>query len=298
SLVLAALARQRTARETSGTKESGTQRSGTPGPSPMFLSLIGGLGELVERLEASLTHTTILTASTVRRIAQRFHRGRILFAVELDDGRSLVADALLLAVPARVSARLLAPLAPLVADRLRAIPYVSTAAVTLAYQRDAIRHPLDGHGFVVARSEPLGITACTWVSSKWPHRAPPDIALIRCYLGAAGREAIVGEDDALLIERSRADLRATMGIEAMPVFTTVTRWTKAMPQYLPGHLDRLEAIESGLRALPNLALAGAGYRGVGIPDCIRQGTETATRLIETLAVSGSGQIPIRAPGRP
>ena len=202
--------------------------------------------------------------------------------MELDDGRALAGDALLLATPAYVTARLLEPLAPSSAALLRSIPYVSTAAVTLAFRREAIRHSLDGHGFVVARGEPLNITACTWVSSKWGHRAPPDMALLRCYLGAVGRESVVDEDEARLVALSRADLGTMMGIDAEPVFFRVARWHQAMPQYLPGHPERLAALAAGLQHLPNVALAGAGYRGLGIPDCIRQGTEAALRLVGRL----------------
>ncbi len=290
SLVLAALGRRRHAR--GGSETAGNGGPGPGSPSPLFLSLVGGLGELVERLEVSLGSTTVLTARTVRRIVRGTdHRAgpgratpdRPSYTLELDGDRTLVADALLVATPAYVTAGLLASLAPPVATALRAIPYVSTAAVTLAYRRETVGHPLNGHGFVVARDEPLNITACTWVSSKWPHRGPPNVALLRCYLGAAGREAVVDRDDAALVALARSDLRTTMGIEVTPAFTTVTRWMKAMPQYPPGHLDRLEAIEAGMRALPGIALAGAGYRGIGIPDCIRQGTEAAGRLIEWLA---------------
>ncbi len=286
SLVLAALARRRRV----------PRGSGAGSPSPLFLSLVGGLGELVERLEASLGSTIVLTGRTVGRldrgadhsriVGRQAAQGRPCYTLHLDDGRALAANAVLLATPAYATAGLLTPLVPSVASTLRGIPYVSTASVTLAYRRKAVGHPLDGHGFVVARNEPLTITACTWVSSKWPHRAPPDVALLRCYLGAAGNEAVVDHDDATLVGLARADLRTTMGIEATPVFTAVARWTKAMPQYPPGHLDRLDAIDADMQTLPGVALAGAGFRGLGIPDCIRQGTEAATRLIDSLGPSG------------
>jgi oxygen-dependent protoporphyrinogen oxidase len=295
SLVLAAIARRRVLRRNgtrrTGTRDTGTgiPSAGTGSPSPLFLSLVGGLGELVERLEASLGSTTVMTGRTVTRIARRVERGRTSYTLHLDDGRPMAADALLLATPAFITADLLASLAPAVASALRQIPYVSTASVTLAYRRETVRHPLDGHGFVVARDEPLNIAACTWVSSKWPHRAPPDVALLRCYVGAAGRETVVECDDATLVDLARADLRTTMGIDATPVFTAAARWIRAMPQYPPGHLDRLDLIEAGMQTLPGVALAGAGYGGIGIPDCIRQGTEAAARLIEPL-VSSEGRL--------
>jgi oxygen-dependent protoporphyrinogen oxidase len=92
----------------------------------------------------------------------------------------------------------------------------------------------------------------------------------------------VQEDERRLTELARADLRTTMGVDATPLFVSVTRWPAAMPQYPPGHLERLEAIERDLQMLPGITLAGAWYRGIGIPDCIRQGAEAARRLTEVL----------------
>lgn len=277
SLVLAAMARR---------KQMAAAASGSP--SPMFLSLTGGVGELVDALVTALggpwgnDNIRLVTGRSVLRLVPVVERGRTSYALHLDDGETIIADGVVLTAPAFASAALLGPVAPRLASLLGTIPYVSTAAVTLAFRRNEVTHPLVGHGFVVARDEPLEITACTWVSSKWPHRAPPDLVLLRCYLGAAGREAVLREDDGRLVSLVRRDLRRTLGINADPVFATVARWPNSMPQYLSGHLDRLEAIGTELRAYPNLALAGAGYRGTGIPDCIRQGTEAVDGILASL----------------
>jgi oxygen-dependent protoporphyrinogen oxidase len=248
----------------------------------VFLSLAGGMAELADALVAALRkHARVLPGTAVTRITLSGARGAG-YALHLSDGGVLGADALILATPAFVAADLLAPLVPAAAAVLRGIPYASTAAVTLAYRRHDVAHPLDGHGFVVARGEPLQITACTWVSSKWPGRAPPGIALVRCYLGRAGAEAVVAADDATLVETARRDLRTVMGLDAVPRFAHVVRWPRAMPQYTPGHHDRLAALEAALAGLPPLALAGAGYRGLGIPDCVRQGQEAAARVLAHL----------------
>ncbi|MGH2375466.1 MAG: protoporphyrinogen oxidase [bacterium] len=269
------------------TRRAGANRDGT---GPVFLSLAGGMGELVDALEAVLTEApeaSVVTGHAVGRLTRWFERDRTTYVADLGGGRVIAADAAVLATPAFVSADLLAPLAPAAAAALRTIPYASTAAVALAFRRSEVSHPLDGHGFVVARGEPLQITACTWMSSKWPHRAPADLALLRCYLGTAGRDAIIDESDEHLLDVVRRDLRTTLGIDAVPVVTRLTRWRRAMPQYLPGHLDRLAAIDAELRDLPGIALAGAGYRGVGIPDCIRQGTEAAGRVLDALTATSA-----------
>ncbi len=282
SLILGALAGERARRAAAAASGDGT--------APVFLSLQGGMGEMVDALEAFLTEApeaSIVTGQAIGRLTRWFERDKTTYVADLGGGRVIAADAVVLTTPAFVTADLLAPFVPTVGSSLRAIPYASTAAVTLAFRRDEVRHPLDGHGFVVARGEPLQMTACTWTSSKWPHRAPVDLALLRCYLGAAGRDAIVDEGDEHMVDVVRRDLQTTLQIDAAPVFSRVARWRRGMPQYTPGHLDRLAAIEADLRDLPGIALAGAGYRGVGIPDCIRQGTEAAGRVIEALAGSHS-----------
>jgi oxygen-dependent protoporphyrinogen oxidase len=265
SLILAALAQRR----------NGPRREG-----PLFQSLVGGMGELVQALEGALRGATLAVGRAVSRLVPRGDAAA--YEVVLEDGTRLSADAVLLATPAFVAADLLAPFAPSAAAHLRRIPYASTASVTLGYRREAVRHPLPGHGFVVARGEPWQITACTCLSAKWPHRAPPELVVLRCYLGAAGHDAIVECDDAALVRAARTDLMAILALDAAPVFSHVTRWPQAMPQYVPGHRERLALIASAMRALPRVALAGAGYRGVGIPDCIRQGADAARSLLAAL----------------
>lgn len=268
SLILAALAQR---------------RNGPAGQGPLFQSLVGGMGELVQALTGALRGARLATGRAVSGLVPG---DSATYTVVLEDGTRLAADAVLLATPAFVAADLLAPLVPSAAAHLRRIPYASTASVTLGYRQNAVRRPLPGHGFVVAQSEPLQITACTCLSAKWPHRAPPDLIVLRCYLGAAGREAIVERDDAELVSAARTDLRAILALDAAPVFSHVARWPKAMPQYLPGHLERLDLIVSAIRVLPRIALAGAGYRGVGIPDCIRQGADAARSLLAALEGHG------------
>lgn len=264
-------------------QRSGGMAAGNSRP-PMFLTLRGGVGVLVDRLTASLTATTILTARPVRAIARTDHANpRNGYTVHLDGG-VLRADALILATPAPAAADLLTEVSPQAATLLRQIPYVSTAVVALGYRRSAVVSPMRGHGFVVARGEEVRISACTWASSKWPGCAPPDHVLLRCYLGTAGDESASDLDEDALISLVRHELRTTMGIAAEPALVRVYRWQAAMPQYLVGHLRRLEAIEAAMASAPGIALAGAAYRGVGIPDCVRQGIEAAARVADHLQI--------------
>lgn len=246
-----------------------TARVRTRGPAAAragFVTLPGGLGELVEALTARLTGTPVLTGTTVRSVRETVvGRG---YRVELTDGRIIESDAVVLATPAHASAAMVGSLNPDLAGALRSIPFVSTATVSLAFARADIPAPLDGYGYVSPRVEGGPLVACTWTSNKFPGRVPPDTALVRCFVGRAGLDDVVQADDTVLLDLARRELRTVHGITAAPLLSRVVRWPGGMPQYTLGHRDRLARIEAQLAAHPGLHLAGASYRGVGIPDCI------------------------------
>lgn len=241
-----------------------------------FVTLQGGLSELVQTLSSRLSRVKVCSGRRVRAIRARGEGAG--YDVLLEGDSPLAADALVLATPAYDAALLLEPLDDALAGMMRGIPYASTATVTLGYRREGFSHRLDGYGFVVPRIEGRALLASTWSSSKWDHRAPDGSVLIRAYLGGAGREAVLERSDEELVELVRADLRHAMGVTEEPALARVFRWPRAMPQYLVGHLDRLAAIEERLTRLPGVFVAGAAYRGVGIPDCIRDGVGAAERV--------------------
>jgi oxygen-dependent protoporphyrinogen oxidase len=243
-----------------------------PGETSLFVTLQGGLRELVAALEEALDGVEILTGRSVTGL-ERADGG---YSVHLDDGDQRQADSVVLAIPAHPAADLLTPLYPSLADGLRAIRYVSTATVSLGYRREDMPHPLDGFGFVVPASEPCDILACTWTSTKFDHRAPDDTVLLRAFVGGPRGETLVAQDDATIIRTVRAEFRRILGIEAHPTVARVFRWREANPQYDVGHLEHVSALEA--LCPPGLFLTGSAYRGVGIPDCIRQGTETAAQV--------------------
>lgn len=152
---------------------------------------------------------------------------------------------------------------------------------------------IEGFGFIVPRAEQRELIAATWTSLKWPHRAPADQLLVRCYVGGVGREDILQLDDAALTAKVRSELAALCGIRVEPSYTEVNRWWRAMPQYTLGHLDRLAQLDAAVSRYPGLVLTGAGYRGVGIPDCIRDGATAAERVVQDLlGETGRGRRPI------
>jgi len=173
-------------------------------------------------------------------------------------------------------------LAPELASELAAIEYTSTATVSLAYRQTDLPRKLDGYGYIIPRREGRKALACTWTSTKFPHRAPKEYALLRVFIGRAGQENDVPIKESELIRIARQELNLTMQIDAEPVLAKAFYWPDAMPQYNMGHPERLARIEQALEAFPGIRLAGAGYRGIGIPDCIQSGELAARNILETL----------------
>jgi protoporphyrinogen/coproporphyrinogen III oxidase len=238
------------------------------------------MAELVEALEARrrVEGVELRLGQTVTGLARSGHQYNLLLA----SGERLVAAGVVLAVPAFVSASILAEINPEVAANLRAIQYASTATVSLAYEASDIPRPLDGYGYLIPRAEGRPVLACTWSSTKLPGRAPQGHVLLRAFVGRAGQAHVLDVDDAALVQVVRTELRQTLGIEAAPHLQRVYRWPDAMPQYTLGHLDRVNAIESGLSPFSGLQVAGSAYRGVGIPDCIASGEAAADRVLAAI----------------
>lgn len=254
-------------------------------PRTMFVTLRDGLGDLVHVLVDRLGQggATLLSGQRVAALrASPAQPGRWTYELALDSGACVATDAVVLTTPAYVSADLVRELSPGAAEGLRSIPYASTVTLSLIYDAAEAGPAVSGFGFVVPRSEGCDLLAATYTSLKWPHRTPPALTAIRCYLGGIGREAILERSDAELVARVREELRTITGLSAEPLHTEVNRWERAMPQYTLGHLDRLASIQRSLAAYRGLYLAGAAYRGIGIPDCIRDGAEAAAAVIRDL----------------
>jgi oxygen-dependent protoporphyrinogen oxidase len=254
-------------------------------PRTMFVSLKNGLSDLVTALTERLAQQGVELRLGCRAEALRVRShqpGRWMYDLILHDGSAFSAESVVLATPAYVSAELLRPLTPIAGGLLEMIPYASTATIAMAYPAEKVSGAVEGFGFIVPRIEGRDVIAATWTSLKWPHRAPAGQVLIRCYVGGVGREAILQLDDATLVAKVRAELLDLCGIQAEPSYVEMNRWWKAMPQYTLGHLDRLNQLEAALSRYPGLVLTGAGYRGIGIPDCIRDGAVAAEQVLRDL----------------
>jgi len=253
------------------------------GGRPAFMSLAGGLSELVDALASRLGPEKMRLNARILRIS----RAGGAWRADLEGGGAFEADGVLLAAPACAAAEMVSSSMPGLAESLRRIPFVSTGTISLAYGPSAPRLP-DGAGAVVAAGEVRTVSAMTFTSRKFPTRSPGGAALLRCFFGGAGREALLDLDDGELVSRVRADVERLLGIGRPPDAVRLHRWRKANPQYLVGHEDLLGRLQALLEETPGLWLTGSSYRGVGIPDCVASGLESAEQAARFLSAPAGG----------
>ena len=244
-------------------------RQGTA--APLFQTLKAGLGSLVDALQAAVSDRMQVVEETAVAVERREDG----FRVHLSGG-ALEASTVVLACQAYEAGALLRSLDAQLADQLVSIPYNSSTTVALGYEKSTFDGPLNGFGFLVPRKERRRLVACTWVGTKFSCRVPEDKVMLRCFLGAAE------ETDEELLSEIREELREIMGVTVEPVFARISRWARSMAQYTVNHQRRIEAVETRLRAIPGLYVAGNAYHGIGVPDCVRMGKQAATK-IATLA---------------
>jgi oxygen-dependent protoporphyrinogen oxidase len=284
SLLLASLASGR------GAKVRG---SGSP-----FVSLAGGMGQLTDALVGAIARSGGVDVRMKARVVSLERRDGG-FDARLASGELLRPEAAVLASPGPATAGLLDGIAPAAAAHVRAIAHGSTAVVSLGYRLDQFTKPPVGHGFLVAAGEPLVIDGCTLSSLKWAGRAPDGTVLVRVFVGSHTPSILAGSDSEIFAAVER-DLAQVAGVHGAPILARVARSIDQMPKYTVGHLQKVAGANAALAGLPNLAIAGAAFRGVGVPDCIAQGRAAAARVGEALSggVPGPAEVadavPVRA----
>jgi len=247
---------------------------------PLFTSLKDGMQQLVDALLARFPEDSIRPDTRVESLEQK-------------DGNWLVHslagsdqfDSVIVGTSAPAAAALIRPINNELAQELGGISYSSSVTLTLGYDQSVRASLPPGFGFLVPRTEGKRMLAATFVHNKFPHRAPDDRALIRCFLGGARDEAILDSSDDQILRIVRKELREIIGLSAEPRFARVYKWKSAMAQYGVGHLERLARIDRLRSALPGLALAGNAYRGIGVPDCVRSGQDAAAGVLTFLGLS-------------
>jgi protoporphyrinogen/coproporphyrinogen III oxidase len=257
------------------------RRAQTPSPDGAFRSLPGGLSEMVEALTRALPADAIRLRTPVTRISADGER----FRVDTGADGPVLSRAVIAASPAYATASMLRDYDGEIARLCGEIPYASAGTVVLAFRRGDVRHPLNGSGFVVPRVEANGILAASWLSSKWPQRAPDDRVLLRAFVGGARDPQALDQTDDQLVARAMAALTPLLGIRAQPLFSRIYRFERANAQHEVGHLARIAAIDRALARHPGLFLTGSGLRSIGIPDCIADARATAHQVTEWLPSS-------------
>lgn len=245
-----------------------------------FVTIPTGLHDAVEALVKASDGVRFLTGTSLEGLSPAADGTG--YQVLLSNGDRLTADAVVLATPAYAAADLVRDHLPDVAGLLDDIPYGNSVVVALAYNRADVNHPLDASGFLVPMREPIDVSASTWISSKWPQAAPPDKVLLRCFIGRAYGRDWTKEPDEVILQAVRKSLEKVMGLKAEPLFTRIYRWPRAMAQYRVGHLTRMDQLDRLMARVPGLYLAGAAYRGVGLPDCTREGNQAADKVAHHL----------------
>ncbi len=259
---------------------------GKPAP-PLFTSLRHGMQHLAEVTVAHLTPSSLRTDAPVEAIQMEADSWVVSAGMQSDQ-----FDSVIVALPARAAAQVLRLASPELSAELASVDYSSSITVGLGYDSDVRRSLPPGFGFLVPRSEGKRLLAATFVHNKFPHRAPEDRALLRCFFAGANAENVWASSDDEIVGIVRSELQQILGPQVLnsrtePLFARVYKWKSAMAQYGVGHLESLERIERLRRKLPALALAGNAYRGIGVPDCVRSGREAAKEVAQALVKTGA-----------
>ena len=243
----------------------------------IFLSFRRGLQSLVDAIEEHLDKESVFKECDIAKVEKQGERYCLHFA----DGSTELFDHVVITTPPHVTHQLFSDYEAV--RYLEKMPATSVATVALAYPLAKIKDNLDGTGFVVSRRGNYKITACTWTHKKWEHTAPVGYGLLRFYVGRPDDEAIVDESDETIVKTVLEDVKQVMDIEGEPDFYRITRWKKAMPQYVVGHKHRIAILQEQVaRTLPGTIFTGASYAGIGLPDCIDQGEAAVEKLLEFL----------------
>ena len=239
-----------------------------PSGGSLFRSLKNGMSTVVDALSKGLTvrHEEVETIEKGFRVRA--------------GGDWIDADRVILACPAWSTAKVIEGMDGELARRLNEIPYSSSLTLSLIYRDSEFDGQRAGFGFLVPQRERQRMAACTFVGTKFPFRAPENRIILRCFFGGSSDEAILSEPDETLLKIARDELKRILGLTAAPIHHSISRWPRSMAQYTVGHQTREKEIRERAAKIPGLHLAGNGYTGIGIPDCIRMGRAAATAIVQ------------------
>jgi protoporphyrinogen/coproporphyrinogen III oxidase len=248
-----------------------------PGAKPrtFFTSFEAGMQSLIDAMADAAGRDRIRTGAAATELV----RSADGWAVTLDDGSVLEADAVIVATESWAAERLMRPVDEIIADALAGIEHSSSATISLAFEESEVGIDMNAFGVLCPLVENRSLMAASFSSTKWPGRAPEGKVLLRGFVGGPHNQAIMAESDERLAEIVLSELREVLGVKGDPLFAKVFRWEKGMPQYTMGHLDRVDAIEMRSAEVPGLAVAGGSYRGVGLPNCVESGERAVSKVL-------------------
>lgn len=248
-----------------------------------FVAPAKGMSDWIEKLAARLPSDCVrlqTLVESVHRPSGHSAADQGPWEIRLVGGQAAIgADAVILATPAPVTARLLSAELPVASNIVAAIPYASSAVAALIVKQSELSGRTDGFGVIVPKKEKRGCLAISYSSNKYPGRVPEGEILLRIFMGGALAPETVDLSDEQLLKIAEQELRDLLGwTGSSPNWARILRWRDAMPQYLVGHVQQMQQLSSELAQTPNLRLCGAAYDGVGIPQCVRGGKRAVEAL--------------------
>jgi protoporphyrinogen/coproporphyrinogen III oxidase len=250
------------------------QAESDPGNEPAFLGLTGGMDSLVTALQVELRDADVRLKSPVRAIEATGDGFHVVTGSDAVDAQGVIV-----ALPPPIAAPTVESLDAKLTKELAAIRYTSGVVVSFVYPPGSIASIANASGVLIPSSSQLLLTACAWYSAKWANARPTNGSIvIRCFAGRSPDDPVLEMSDEDIAQRLESDVATILGIKATPQHSVVTRWDNALPLYEVGHLERVDRIEKLEAAHPGLALAGAGYRGSGLPDCVVSAKSAAEKV--------------------
>ncbi|MBB6449522.1 oxygen-dependent protoporphyrinogen oxidase [Geomicrobium halophilum] len=251
------------------------QSAGTGQKSGLFRTFKGGLSVIVDELEKKAREGSIHKQKQLLELTPLENGYNLQFA----DGTNKEADRVILTMPHEITANVLPSFSA--REEMKSLPGASIATVAIALKSSALADRIEGTGFLIPKGNDAVLKAVTLVHKKWPNMVPEGHALLRCFVGRPGNDDIVSKSDEEIVGQTLRDVRSFLEIREEPLFTNVTRWQNAMPKYTVGHQTRVADWESALsKEYPGVYIAGAFYKGIGLPDCVRQGQEVAVKALQ------------------
>jgi len=257
--------------------KAGKQVASAAGPAGVLTSFVDGIQELTDGTVKELKGN-VQTGCAVTGL-KAIDGG---WELRLADGSNYDANVVVSAAPAHVLKELILPLDGKLSELLDGIPYAPMNVICFGYEQSKVERDLDGFGYLIPKKEGCEILGTLWDSSIFPSRAPEGHVMLRSMMGGATNPAAVELSDAEVKQRTMAELKKIMGINAEPDFVRIFRHKRAIPQYVVGHAERLAAIDERLKSHAGLVLAGNAFSGIGLNDCVNAANKAGEQVIAWL----------------